>query len=460
MADWSNDIEKYQKGELSPSQMHALEKKALSDPFLADALEGLDEISSEDFFNDINELNTRINTTRKKVLLTPLRIAAGIFLIVGVSSVMYFLSNNAPVEQLAEQIQPDATSPPKMDDQKDSLSKPDGNLLSLNEPHKKEEQDLTAVKQQPTAAIKSSELKKDNDKASASERLLLAEEKSDDAEIKTEEEIAPALKEDAKIADAQVARSLQKESFSEKKKSTADERELSRAKNLAAPSVSASQSQNNQFVAGQVTSSDDGSPLPGVNVVVKGTNEGAITDAYGNFSIALPDQKRNQLVFSSIGMQSTEVSMSDQPTINVKMTTDANQLSEVVVTNMLQGRVAGISVAKGEYKKGSDSSAFSSLAFAEPKNGKRAFKKYLESNQKYPVAAIENKIEGRVTIEFTVKTDGMLTNFTVVKGIGYGCDEEVIHLIKEGPTWTPSKEDDIAIESQVKVNLRFRLPRK
>src|SRR4051812_28756626 len=109
MADWSNDIEKYRKGELSPSQMHALEKKALSDPFLAEALEGSEQISGEDFSKDIYELKTRINT-RKKVVWTPLRIAAGIFLIVGVSSVMYFLSRNTSGEQLPEQIQPEATS--------------------------------------------------------------------------------------------------------------------------------------------------------------------------------------------------------------------------------------------------------------------------------------------------------------------------------------------------------------
>src|SRR4051812_8016048 len=103
MADLSNDIEKYRKGELSPSQMHALEKKALNDPFLADALDGSDEISAEAFSKDISELNTRITTSRKKTLWTPLRVAAGIFLIVGASSIMYFLTNDTPIEQLAEQ---------------------------------------------------------------------------------------------------------------------------------------------------------------------------------------------------------------------------------------------------------------------------------------------------------------------------------------------------------------------
>ncbi len=451
MADWSNDIEKYRKGELSPSQMHALEKKALSDPFLADALEGSEEISAEEFSKDVSELTTRITTTRKKELWTPLRVAAGIFLIVGVSSVMYFLSNDTPVEQLAEQVQPEAASAsPKMDDQKDSVSKLDDNLLSLNETQKKEEQDITALKQQPTEAIKSSELKEKNEQA-ASEPLLLAEEKIDDAEIKTEEEITPApvLKEDAKITDTQATRSVQKESFSEKKKSTADDRELSRAKKLSAPSVSgASRSQNNQFVAGQVTSAEDGSPLPGVNVVVKGTTEGAITDIDGNYSIPLTNQQNTQLVFSFIGLQSTEVEVKDQTPLNVQMNTDVQQLSEVVVT--------GYGVASGDTGEPSSHS----YSLAEPAGGKRAYRKYLETNLRYPTQAREKKVEGRVTIEFTVKTNGALTDFRVVKGIGSGCDEEVIRLVQDGPKWAPSKQDEKVVDSQMRVNLRFKLPGK
>ena len=49
MGDFENDIEKYRKGLLTEKEMHLLEKRALSDPFLADALEGAESIGSEDF---------------------------------------------------------------------------------------------------------------------------------------------------------------------------------------------------------------------------------------------------------------------------------------------------------------------------------------------------------------------------------------------------------------------------
>ena len=60
MDNQKNDIEKYLKGELSPAEMHKLEMRALHDPFLADALEGADTITSNQFIEDINSLKQKI----------------------------------------------------------------------------------------------------------------------------------------------------------------------------------------------------------------------------------------------------------------------------------------------------------------------------------------------------------------------------------------------------------------
>ena len=64
---------------------------------------------------------------------------------------------------------------------------------------------------------------------------------------------------------------------------------------------------------------------------------------------------------------------------------------------------------------------------------------------------MENKIEGKVVIEFTVTTVGLLTDFNVVRKLGYGCEEEIIRLVKEGPQWRPSYIDNEAVESLVRV---------
>ncbi|MGC1240053.1 MAG: SusC/RagA family TonB-linked outer membrane protein, partial [Chryseosolibacter sp.] len=83
-------------------------------------------------------------------------------------------------------------------------------------------------------------------------------------------------------------------------------------------------------VTGVVTSSEDGTPLPGVNVVIQGTTEGTSTDADGRFSLNVPSSE-SVLVFSFIGLQSQEVTVGNRSTVDIQMTVDLTQLSEVVV---------------------------------------------------------------------------------------------------------------------------------
>jgi TonB-linked SusC/RagA family outer membrane protein len=85
-------------------------------------------------------------------------------------------------------------------------------------------------------------------------------------------------------------------------------------------------------VTGRVTSTEDGSPLPGVNVVVKGTTSGTVTDADGRYSISVPSPNA-QLVFSFIGMQSQEITVGERTVVDVSLALDVTQLSEVVVTS-------------------------------------------------------------------------------------------------------------------------------
>jgi TonB-linked SusC/RagA family outer membrane protein len=83
-------------------------------------------------------------------------------------------------------------------------------------------------------------------------------------------------------------------------------------------------------VSGKVTSAEDGSGLPGVNVVVKGTTEGTVTDASGNYSLAVPSGSTT-LVFSFIGLKTQEIEIGTQTTVSPTMEQDAEQLAEVVV---------------------------------------------------------------------------------------------------------------------------------
>ncbi len=87
-----------------------------------------------------------------------------------------------------------------------------------------------------------------------------------------------------------------------------------------------------RIVTGKITTADDGSPLPGVNVLIKGTSTGSITDVDGNYKINVPNDQA-VLVFSFIGYKAQEITVGAQTTLNVVLEVDATQLNEVVITS-------------------------------------------------------------------------------------------------------------------------------
>jgi len=117
-------------------------------------------------------------------------------------------------------------------------------------------------------------------------------------------------------------------------------------------------SAQDRTMIGKVTSADDGSNLPGVNVLLKGTTRGVVTDSQGNYLLQVP-AKAATLVFSFIGFATQEVSIGISNRIDVALKLDVAQLSEVVVTGYgereiksLAGSVSGIRIrGVGKVKK-------------------------------------------------------------------------------------------------------------
>src|SRR5258706_4791882 len=104
----SDDIIKYKRGELNPEQMHALEKKALADPFLAEALEGTENFSPEELAADISAINNKITSKKKNILFTPLRVAAGIVLLIASVFLVYqFVSKPETIALKTEKPKPE-----------------------------------------------------------------------------------------------------------------------------------------------------------------------------------------------------------------------------------------------------------------------------------------------------------------------------------------------------------------
>lgn len=86
-----------------------------------------------------------------------------------------------------------------------------------------------------------------------------------------------------------------------------------------------------RVVTGRVTSIEDGSPLSGVTIVVKTTTNGTVTDADGKYSLSIP-ATGGILVFSFIGLKTSEVEIGDRSVVDIQLGTDVTQLSEVIVT--------------------------------------------------------------------------------------------------------------------------------
>ena len=86
-------------------------------------------------------------------------------------------------------------------------------------------------------------------------------------------------------------------------------------------------------VTGTVTDKQDGLPLPGVSVKVKGTNVGTSTGGDGRYSLRVPSGSTT-LTLTYIGYTTREASIGSGNTVNVQLTTDAKQLSEVIVTGV------------------------------------------------------------------------------------------------------------------------------
>jgi TonB family protein len=91
---------------------------------------------------------------------------------------------------------------------------------------------------------------------------------------------------------------------------------------------------------------------------------------------------------------------------------------------------------------------------AEFPGGMPAFAKYLQENLKYPASAQRLNVSGKVYVQFIVRKDGSASNFEVLKGEGYGLDEEALRVLENVPRW------EAGIHQGKKVDSRFTVPIK
>ena len=84
--------------------------------------------------------------------------------------------------------------------------------------------------------------------------------------------------------------------------------------------------------------------------------------------------------------------------------------------------------------------------------GQAALLRYLQTHLRYPAAALAAQAEGRVFLSFVVQADGSIADVAILKGLGYGLDEEAQRVVRQMPAWTPG------YQSKHAVPVRFTLP--
>ncbi|GHB57262.1 SusC/RagA family TonB-linked outer membrane protein [Persicitalea jodogahamensis] len=179
-------------------------------------------------------------------------------------------------------------------------------------------------------------------------------------------------------------------------------------------------------ITGKVTD-DAGLPLPGVSVVLKGSNTGTTTDAAGTYSLSTPGDN-GTLVFSYVGFLSVEEAINGRSVINIKMTVDTKSLSEVVV------------VGYGSQVKKEITGAVQTVSAAEIKD--------------IPVSQISQKLQGRlagVQINQTTGKPGQGMNIRIRGQLSVSGGSDPLYVIDGFPisgdisNINPDEVEDITI---------------
>jgi len=144
-------------------------------------------------------------------------------------------------------------------------------------------------------------------------------------------------------------------------------------------------------ISGTVTDKDDGSPLPGVNILVKGTTNGTISDVEGKYKLTI-NENDPILVFSSIGFISQEVQVNGQSSIDISLSEDVASLDEVVVVGYGTQKKSNITGAIASVS-GEDLEKVQVASFDQAIQGKAAGV-YVTSNSGQPGGGISVRIRG------------------------------------------------------------------
>ena len=378
----------YIQGLRKGKEAHRLEKESMKDPFLADAIDGYNQVEGN-HEQRIEQLRIQISarsTKKRNTYAIIWSVAACLVIGFGISSYFLFLKETPePVIPIIPQKEI-ALVPTKTKTDSTPISP-----VSMKQADKKDiiAKSRTTISKPPSAPITT---------------MPMEEETSDQMVAATDEEVIMTT-------GASDPESVKK---------------MRIAKMAVIPT--------NDIIKGKVTD-QKGEPLIGASVMYKGTNIGTVTDVNGEFSL-LKKAENKQLTAQYIGYDPVEVPVDTSRTMLIAMNENKQALNEVVVVgygakkNKKSTTTGNVVTVKEQAKK---------EITPQPVIGKRSYQKYLKENLVRPTDDNCKDIKGEVVLSFFVDEEGKPQNITVIHGLCEFADKEAIRLVKEGPKWTSGK---------------------
>lgn len=404
----------YIRGLRKGKEAHRLEKESMQDPFLADAMDGYNQVEGN-HEQRIEKLRMQVSAhsaKKKSTYAITWSIAACLIIGFGISSYFLFLKKSMTDEVFIAE---------------ESVS------TKLAEPAAPPTPAIPATPTVPATPQKEIALattKVKTDSTPISEITARQADKKDMiAKIQT-----TSQPQGAPVAAVPMMEEVSEETAAlQEVVATIDTFESESDKKMKLAKVATILPQNN-MIKGRVTDGK-GEPLIGASVTYKGTNIGTITNMNGEFSLVKKDDKK-RLTAEYIGYDPVEIRVDTSRTMLIAMNENKQTLNEVVVVGY------GAKKNKKSTTLGSDAKVKEQTEkeiTPQPVIGKRSYQKYLKENLVRPTDDNCKDIKGKVVLSFFVDEEGKPQNITVIHGLCEFADKEAIRLVKEGPKWTSGK---------------------
>ena len=201
---------------------------------------------------------------------------------------------------------------------------------------------------------------------------------------------------------------------------------------------------------------ENGKPLPGVTVVIKGSMLGVATDAEGRFEIVSPEGKT--LVFTYVGRKTQEVAFDGGTTdIKVVMPVEDVELNPLVAADVESILNQAADSTKDEVVSVWQDEFFKVVEDMPQFTDGNIFD-YLAQHVRYPEEAEKNGIGGMVYVQFVIDTTGKVVEPKVIKSVSPELDAEALRVVSEMPAWKPGMQRGKPVRVSFTLPVIFKLP--